>query len=348
MANKKIKSFDPVFLASRQDTLQKFLNSVMEHPILKKSPALQAFLTLPTEKFNEVRGQIDDKHSPFSISDANFSHNGFANFDYKAIPTEDGVFRSTVNQDMHGYSVAAEELLKCQNDIFSKIKVLALQLEDEFTKASTTITSLAKEYKNLHDCTLDFSKKSILASSYEPLAKIFESNSNSLNEWSSQVLKNKDLISEYIYKDAKYSRKECDAALELVKERNIAGQGYFNAVRTLNDAKERLLTAGDPSKWDMSPSASHVPPELLLQNRLVAKLHMIPSYRDSLEKMRQLFGFYNQSLVNEFCRLGRVRTQREAIRVGNWCAERIELMENENRCLQKVKTSMGEILASEK
>ena len=60
MARKTVKSFEKDFLDSRFDSMQKFLRAVCDHPVLRKSPAVVAFLKSETqEKYNQARAAID-------------------------------------------------------------------------------------------------------------------------------------------------------------------------------------------------------------------------------------------------------------------------------------------------
>ena len=76
-----------------------------------------------------------------------------------------------------------------------------------------------------------------------------------------------------------YTTKELDEMLEIVKLRNDAGQEYFKGWVELNQRKDKLFQAGDPSKWEIDFKDVVLSPEEVAKNRKIAKTLMLPSVR---------------------------------------------------------------------
>lgn len=78
-----------------------------------------------------------------------------------------------------------------------------------------------------------------------------------------------------------YTTKELDEMLEIVKLRNDSGQEYFKGWVELNQRKDKLFQAGDPTKWEIDFKEVVLSPEEIAKNRKIAKTLMLPSVSKS-------------------------------------------------------------------
>ena len=176
------------------------------------------------------------------------------------------------------------------------------------------------------------------------LGKVFADMNDSLEQWFHQTNNNAILTREQLFKSFKYARKECDAGLEVLRTRNIAGQGYFAAVRTINEQKDKLITNNDPSKWDLDFSASKFKPNELLNDPKVVKHLMLSSKKEGINKMRSVFGYFNDLMISELTTLGRTQALRLARGLGNWSTERVEIIDSEKRSLETLQTKLRQLI----
>ena len=129
MARKSVKSFEKEFLDSRFDSMQKFLRAVCDHPILRKSPAVVAFLKSETQdKYNQAKTVIDNQVPPYLFLTSNYSLEPFENFRLDSLRTPTGEASSRISRNIHKYSVETEKMLKSSEVSYSRLKSLSLEL----------------------------------------------------------------------------------------------------------------------------------------------------------------------------------------------------------------------------
>lgn len=89
------------------------------------------------------------------------------------------------------------------------------------------------------------------------------------------------MLQSHFVKQFTFTTKECDEVLELIKLRNDAGHEYFKSWVDLNQRKDKLFQAGDPTKWEIDFKDIKLQPEDIAKNRKVAKTLMLPTVRTS-------------------------------------------------------------------
>ena len=324
--------------------MQKFLRAVCDHPVLRKSPAVVAFLKSETQdKYNQARPAIDSQVPSYVFLTSNFSFEPFQNFKLDSLKTPTGEAKSRVSKNVHRYSVETERMLKSSEASYSRLKTLSLELISNLEKTGTTLAQITEEVKNLEEINAAYNTN-VPEGKWTELGKVFTDMRGSLEQWHQQTVNNANLTREQLFKSFKYARKECEAGLEVLRTRNIAGQGYFAAVESINDQKEKLLASKDPSKWDLDFSASKFKPNELLNNREVVKHLMLSSKKETVNKMRSVLGYFNDLMVSELSTLGRTQALRLARGLGNWSTERVEIIDSEKRSLEALQAKLRQVI----
>ena len=84
------------------------------------------------------------------------------------------------------------------------------------------------------------------------------------------------MIQNHFLRNFSFTVKEIDEVLDIIKLRNDAGHEYFREWVELNQRKEKLFQAGDPSKWEVDFSDLKLSPDDISKNRKIAKSVMLP------------------------------------------------------------------------
>ena len=343
---KSIKKYEKDFLESRFDGLQKFLNTIAEHPELLRSPALVGFLKLiDSTQFQEFKNEIDATLPPFDFIPKHLSLEAFEGFSSKCLRSISGVCRVRLNKDLHQYSVQAENMLNASEESYDRLKKLSLELCKGLEKVSCTLASMAEEIRELETINRNFNE-TVDEGKWSDVGSLYNDLNERINCWGHQIEKTSLIVKEHLFKTFKYSRKECEAAIQMINIRNECGQAYFGAVKHLSEEKDLLLDKKDPSKWRLDPKVSNekIAPEDLLKNRNLAKHFMMPEKREALNQMRLTFGFLNELMVKEMTWLGGYKAMRYAKSIGNMNTERIEILDEERRAshviLERIKSQL--------
>lgn len=252
---------------------------------------------------------------------------------------------SRVNKELHAFAVGAEKMLQNSTECYGRLKGLTLQLSDDLQKTMGTLAEIESQMECLELETGAFSA-GLEEGGWELVGQVYSEVRSLTKDWASQLSKSSMLVTEHLFKAFSYSLLECEEAADLVRQRNKASRGYFDAVNALNARKDQLLDGGDPSSWQMDPAVTSlkIEPAILLENRDIAKHFMLPQDREPLHKLKLVFGYLNQQMVTELSRLCEARARRYCRAFGNWSTECLEVGHEQSRSLSAFTHSLRALL----
>lgn len=163
------------------------------------------------------------------------------------------------------------------------------------------------------------------------------------------------MVRENLYRPLKYARKEFESAIEVIRVRNVAAQGYFANLKLVSDEKDKIISLNDPSKWDLDPALKEtgVTIESLLkekenpQKRELIKYLMLHSKRFVTDEMRKTVGYFNQLFKGEILEFGRSLKLKLASSQGTLAAEMIESMGSQKNLWDKMLQKASELVVEE-
>lgn len=127
----------------------------------------------------------------------------------------------------------------------------------------------------------------------------------------------KDRISENLYRPIKYLRKELESAIDVIRVRNTAAQGFFKTLQTLDEEKEKLIAYDNFKKVEIDQAANEHQIDILALRKesttdesakQLIKYLMFPTKRKLIQEMRKSLGFFNQQFQSQISELGRSLT----------------------------------------
>lgn len=113
------------------------------------------------------------------------------------------------------------------------------------------------------------------------------------------------MLQNHCLKPFTFTTKEFDEVLELVKLRNDSGHEYFRSWVDLNQRKDKLFQAGDPTKWEIDFKEIQLNADDISKNKKIAKTLMLPGVyfynkaSHNLKQMQKVFGFLNTQLLDQ-------------------------------------------------
>lgn len=156
-------------------------------------------------------------------------------------------------------------------------------------------------------------------------------------------------MTDNILRAFKYSQKEDEAIVEMLQQRNKIGQVYFEAVQSVDEQKEKLMK-GKTEKWDLSSEyieGQHPSHDELKAHPLALKHLLLPAQRAPLAKLKTLFGYFNQQMINSCDWLGSNRAKRYAESLAMFSAEKKEIANGEIRVFSAMQTDMQGIISED-
>lgn len=112
--------------------------------------------------------------------------------------------------------------------------------------------------------------------------------------------------------------------LDLIKTRNQAGQEFYKTSQDLEAHKDKLLQNPDPSKWGINFAEVKMTPEEVAKNKLIAKSLMLPQQNRVMLEMKNIFGYFNHTMVKELTYMADTKAKRYIRSMNNFCSAQAE------------------------
>ena len=273
--------FDETFLLKRIRTLEKFLNFLMEDPVIRVSQILYDFLSIEEpEKFAEKKKYYNNFKLPLYLRD------------YKS-PT--GKLDIAVNEEREIIYQNIKDHIELNQELLSKLNKNLKLLNGELSVVINRMDEISKNCEDLFLNSVKYCDANDIKISYYQLNDLFK-------HWSTTLKKNATLINVNIREYFKYTKNTYRSMKELLNVVDNYKQNYYKSKRNLITKKEDLFKKSDVSKWDLGPNKD-MNVLNLLKDKNVALPKMLCSETNVVINLKQLYGYYLNSANNEYERI---------------------------------------------
>jgi len=128
--------------------------------------------------------------------------------------------------------------------------------------------------------------------------------------------------------------------LDLISTRNQAGQEFYKTSQDLEAYKDKLLQNPDPSKWGINFSEVKMAPEEIAKNKLIAKSLMLPQQNQIMLEMKNIFGYFNHTMVKELTYMADSRAKRYIRSLNNFCSAQAESLAVVGLCVTTARLTL--------
>ena len=272
--------FDETFLLKRMRTLERFLNLLMEDPMIKVSQILYDFLSIEEEdKFNEKKKNYNNFKLPAFLRD------------YKSL---NGKLDITINEERETFYQNIKDNTELNQDILTKLNKNMKLLNSEMQLVINRMDEISKNCEELYLNSVKYSDIKDIKISYYQLNDMFK-------DWSTALKKTSNVMNVNIREYFKYTKNTFRSMKELINIVDNYKQNYYKAKRNLISKKEDLFKKGDVSKWDLGPNKNMVID--LLKDKNIALPKMLCNETNAVINIKQLYGYYLNCAKNEFERI---------------------------------------------
>jgi hypothetical protein len=276
--------FNETFLIKRTRTLEKFLNFLLEDPVIKVSQILYDFLSIEEEdKFNEKKKYYNNFKLPTYLRD------------YKS-PT--GKLDIAINEEREIFYQNIKDNTELNQELLSKLNKNLKALNNELSVVVNRMDDISKNCEELFLNSIKYYDNDDIKISYYQLNDMFKNWSNALKKTSSII--NID-IREYF----KYTKNTFRSMKELINVVDSYKQNYYKSKRNLITKKEELFKKSDVSKWDLGPNKGLSIVDLI-KDKNIALPKMLCNETNVVINLKQLYGYYLNRANKEFERIGQL------------------------------------------
>ncbi len=276
--------FDELFLLKRKRNLEKFLNSLLNDPIIRVSQILYDFLSIEDEnKFINKKKFYNKYKIPTNPRD---------------FKSPDGKLDITINEDREISYHNLKDNTEINQDLLTKfIKNLKL-LNTELISVFNRMDEISKICDNLFINSFKYSDLDDMKVSYYQLKDMFK-------HWSMALKKQSCVINVNIREYFKYIKNSYRSIKEMINVVEIHKQNYYKCKRNLITKKEELFKKSDVSKWDLGPN-KNINIVNLLKDKNIALPKMLYNETKAVINMKQMYGLYLNRVISEFERIKKI------------------------------------------
>ena len=273
--------FNESFLIKRTRTLEKFLNFLLEDPVIKVSQILYDFLSIEEEdKFNEKKKYYNNFKLPTYLRD------------YKS---PSGKLDIAINEEREIFYQNIKDNTELNQELLSKLNKNLKALSNELSVVVNRMDDISKNCEELFLNSIKYYDNDDIKISYYQLNDMFKNWSNALKKTSSII--NID-IREYF----KYTKNTFRSMKELINVVDSYKQNYYKSKRNLITKKEELFKKSDVSKWDLGPNKGLSIVDLI-KDKNIALPKMLCNETNVVINLKQLYGYYLNSATKEYERI---------------------------------------------
>ena len=276
--------FDETFLLKRMRTLEKFLNFLLEDPVIKVSQILYDFLSIEEEsKFNDKKKNYNNFKLPMYLRD------------YKSL---NGKLDIAINEERETFYQNIKDNTELNQELLSKLNKNLKLLNNEMSVVINRMDEISKNCEELFLNSVKYCDVNDIKISYYQLNDMFKN-------WSTALKKDSTIININIREYFKYAKNTFRSMKELINIVDNYKQNYYKSKRNLITKKEDLFKKSDVSKWDLGPN-QNISIVNLLKDKNVALPKMLCSETNAVINMKQLYGYYLNRANKEFERIGQL------------------------------------------
>ena len=272
--------FNEGFLEKRTRTLEKFLNLLLEDPNIKASQILYDFISIEEEnKFNEKKKSYNNYKLPQALKD------------YKSL---NGQLDIKVGEEREIFFQNIKTQNELNQELLSKFNRQLKLLNTELNAVVIRLDEIAKSCEELFSHSVKYGENDDIKISYYALNEMFK-------HWSAALKKQNEIMFINIREHFKFTKNVFRSMTNLISSVDNYQQIYNKAKRNLITKKEDLFRKGDTSKWDLGVNKN-----INATEKTIALPNMLSTETNSVNSLKQIYGFYLNSVNNEFERIERI------------------------------------------
>jgi len=278
--------FNEEFLLKRTRTLEKFLNLLVEDPNIKSSQIFYDFVSVEEAKFNEIKKQHNSMKLPQCLKE------------YKSL---DGKLDIKVDDSREIFYQNMKDHMEINQELLTKLNKQIKLLYNELNIVISRLDEITKNCEELFSNSVKYSENDDLKISYYELADMFK-------HWSTTLKKQNALTYIDIREHFKFSKNTLKSMKDLIYSVDTCKQNYYKSKKNLISKKEDLFKKGDKTRWDLNPNNPNVNINTpnLEKDKNIALPNMLYNETNAVSDLKQIYGYYLNSVNNEFSRLEKI------------------------------------------
>ena len=308
--------FNEAFVSKRMRTLEKFLKSLTQDPLIRNSQILFDFLTIGNdEEFNKKKNEYTKMKPPTGISE---------------MKSLEGLLNVGISQDKEILLTNIKDNATINETLLKKLNTSYKALNTEFAVVSTRLMEISETWNQLFQNCVKYADNTYVTESYKYMSNFSKDLSENLKKQASLI--NID-IREYFKFLKREFRVMKEFSLRVENDKNT----YYKAQEKLDGRKEDLFKKQDITKWEIDPNDT-TDKTAILQNKEIAFEKMLPKETLNVKVLKINYGFYLNRIIEEYQRLREQNGKNHSFCISVYCQKHTSLF-------AELQASLGEVIA---
>ena len=273
--------FSEALIAKRTRSIEKFMEGILIHPLIKNNNILYDFLSIEKEEdFKKKKHGYGKITSPTQV---------------KEFKTLDGLIKMTITKEKEMYFQNIKDNATINEELLQKItksyKALMLLMQ----QSSEKMKEISDLWKIIYEKSIKYGDCYNTSQSYHIMSKLME-------DWSESQKQQLNIINIKIREYFRYIKNEYHSISELASKVDANKNLFYKSFEKLINNKESLFKQQDLTLWGLNQQDMDNK-LMLLKNKEYAFSKMLPNETKKVGNFKNFYGCYLNSIIDEFERI---------------------------------------------
>ena len=280
--------FNEGLVAKRMRSIEKFIQGLLVHPLMRNSEILYDFLSIEKDSdYHKKKQKYSKLTGPTNV---------------KEIKTLEGDIKISVTKEKEMYLQNIEDNCNINEEILQKITKAYKTLMLLMTQASEKMKEISDLWKLVYEKSIKYYDMRNTSETYNILSKVMQS-------WSEAEKQQMEILNVDVREYFRYIKNEYHSMKELGDIVESNKMIYKKAFDKLYYNKENLFKQQDLMQWGLAPKDLENK-LLLLKNKELAFSKMLPEETKRVNMFKEFYGSYLNSIISEYERIRLLNSKR--------------------------------------
>ena len=316
-----VDRFNETLINKRMRSIEKFINGLLIHPLIKNSQILFDFLSVENEaEFHKKKKKYGKITSPTHVGE---------------IKTVEGDIKVSVSKEKEIYLKNIEDNCDINEDLFEKITKAYKALLLSMSQVKDKMKEISVLWSQVYEKSVKYKDFYNTSQTYNNLSKV-------MTAWANTEGEQIDILNIYVREYFRYIKNEYHSMHEMSDVIEVRKGIYKKALDKLDSTKENLYKGQDLMQWGLS-QADLENKMVLLKNKEFAFSKMLPKETKRVNLFKAFYGGYLNSIIGEYERLKNLNAKRHKESINLFIRKLTDCLTNYHVCLADRLTEFNEM-----
>ena len=276
-----VDRFSDILINKRMRSIEKFMNGLLIHPLIKNSQLLYDFLSTQNEEdFNKIKKKYENVTSPTHIGE---------------IKTLEGDIKISVSKEKEMYLKNIQDNCFLNEELLEKITKAHKALMNSMSNCCDKMKEISNLWKQVYEKSVKYLDVHNTSKTYDILSKV-------MNAWAETEKQQIEILNVYAREYFRYIKNEYHSMHDMAEYVETNQGIYRKSLEKLDNTKENLFKQQDLTQWGLSKEDLENK-MMLLKSKDYAFSKMLPKETKRVNMLKAFYGGYLNSIISEYERL---------------------------------------------